>query len=131
MDLNEKPLYALRDLARRLGISRPTEPNKAELIELIEERKKYLEEYKTTATVSRLGRPLLDNSYIAIKTDENGKITFYDTKEPQPINYAEKEKTVIRRPLAIKDEETRKSLKEIKKLMQKFCLAIDKVLERE
>ena len=138
MNLHDKPLYAVRDLAKRLGIAAPTKPKKDELIALIEERKKELESCKPTQQSNRLGKPLLgrprlNNSYIAIKTDFDGKITFYDAEQPESENFADNEPRVIikKYPPAIKDAETRKTLADVKSLLQSLWLAIDKVLDRE
>lgn len=131
MNLYEKPLYALRDLARRLGVSSPTVYKKTELIKLIEERKQELENNKSVNKMNRLGRPLLNNSYIAIRTNDDGTISFYDTEEPQSEKFAEQEQVAKKLPPPIKDAKTRNTLIEVKEVMYKFILAIDKVLERE
>lgn len=133
MDLQKKPLYALRDLARRLGISAPTALNKQDLIKQINTYKERLENQLDTDKPSNLGRPLLNSCYIAIKKDEKGKIIFYDATQPFTEKVVPDTPRIIikKRPDAIRDAETRNTLREIKELMNRFSLAIDKVLERE
>ena len=133
MDLQKKPLYALRDLARRLGIAAPTALNKQDLISQIYNYKERLENQVETDKPSNLGRPLLNSCYIAIKKDENGKIIFYDAAQPFTEKVVPDQPRIIvkKRPDAIKDAETRNALRQIKGLMNTFSLAIDKVLERD
>ena len=130
MDLQKKPLYSLRDLASRLGVKAPTACTKTELIAKIEERKTEIEENKAKPIHFTLGRPRLNNSYIEVKTEENGKITFYESK-PQEKNYdATKEIIKIILPPAIEDEESRKKLKKAKEILDTLSFAITTVLER-
>ncbi|MBR0188934.1 MAG: hypothetical protein IJQ23_00950, partial [Clostridia bacterium] len=110
MNLHEKPLYALRALATRLGVASPTSHNKDELISLIENRKAEIENNENIPSKSNLGRPRLTHCYIAIKTDDCGKLEFYDAEEPQVI--------IQKRPAAVKDEPTRKALMQVKDLVQ-------------
>lgn len=135
MNLKEKPLYALRDLAARLGVLSPTKYTKPELIEAIYERKTQIENHTATPQFNNLGRPKLDNRFIAIKKHEDGTISFYETIQPQTADIRKELKKeeilIVKRPSAIKDNAERKKLTRIKELMQDFCFAIEKVLERE
>lgn len=123
MNLHEKPLYALRDLATRLGVPSPTSHNKDELIALIENRKAEIENNENIPAKNNRGRPRLNNTYIAIKKDESGRLEFYDAEEPRVI--------IKKRPAAIKDESTRKALMQVKDIVQSLYIALDKVLERD
>ena len=123
MNLHEKPLYALRDLATRLGVPSPTAHNKDKLIALIEYRKSQIENIEKAPDKSNMGRPRLNHCYIGIRTDDSGKLEFYDTEEPQVI--------IQKRPAAVKDEPTRKALMQVKDIVQSLYIALDKVLERE
>lgn len=133
MNLHDKPLYALRDLATRLNIPSPTSHNKDELIALIENRKAEIENNENISAKSNLGRPRLNHCYIGIRTDDSGKLEFYDAAQPITEKVVPDEPRVIiqKRPAAIKDEATRKALLQIKDLVQNFYIALDKVLERE
>ena len=123
MDLNEKPLYALRDLATRLNIASPTSHSKADLIALIEKRKIEIENNETIAPKSKQGRLRLDNTYIEIKRNDDGKIEFYEATEPKVI--------IKKYPASIKDEKTRQALLQVKDIVQSLYIALDKVLERD
>lgn len=133
MDLYEKPFYAVRDLATRLGIPAPTSYNKDKLIDLIEKRKVEIENNEKTPERSNLGRPRLNHTYIGIRKDENGKLAFYDAAQPVTEKVVPDEPKVIiqKRPAAIKDEPTRKALMQVKDLVQSLYIALDKVLERD
>ena len=71
MELKNKPLYALRDLASRLGVKAPTACTKTELIAKIEKQKTDIEEHKVKPLLFARGRPRLSNRYIEIKEDED------------------------------------------------------------
>lgn len=134
MDLSTKTLNALRSLAARLGEPKPTAYRKDQLIKIIENRKTDLENNVTPPERSKLGRPHLDNGYIGIERDENGKIIFFDTEEPLSLRFVpENEPKVIikKRPAAITDPGIRKTLTEVKSLLQSLYIALDKVLERD
>ncbi|MBP5466724.1 MAG: Rho termination factor N-terminal domain-containing protein [Clostridia bacterium] len=135
MDLQEKPLYALRDLARRLGVPAPTALKKDELIKEINVYKEQAEKnfQNSDGNPARMGRPILNNYYIAIKRDENGKIIFYDAEQPLTEKIVPDEPKIIikKRPAAITDSTTRKTLTDVKSLLEKICFALDKVLERD
>ena len=135
MDLQGKPLYALRDLARRLGVPAPTAFTKKELIEQIYSYKEQAEKnFKNKdGNPARLGRPILNNYYIGIKRDDDGKITFYDAEQPLTEKIVPDEPKIIvkKPPAAIKDWRTRKTLTDVKALLERLCVALDKVLERD
>lgn len=133
MDLHEKPLYALRDLATRLGVASPTSHTKDELIALIENRKAEIENNENVHSKNNLGRPRLNHTYIGIRKDENGKLEFYDAVQPLTEKVVPDEPRIIiqKRPAAIKDESTRKALMQVKDIVQSLYIALDKVLERD
>lgn len=134
MDLNSKPLYALRDLATRLGVRAPTACTKTVLIQKIEERKKQLEDHAATSELNNLGRPRLNNCYIEIQEDENGKITFIDSDKPTTdgkyydIDYYEILQAKL--PPVIEDENTRKQLEKAKEILDLLSFAIKTCLEK-
>lgn len=136
MELKNKPLYALRDLASRLGVKAPTACTKTELIAKIEKQKTDIEEHKVKPLLFARGRPRLSNRYIEIKEDEDGKITFYEseTAMPQERKYYDVQPVIevlqATYPPAIEDEETRQKLQKAKEILDLLSLAITKVLER-
>lgn len=133
MDLTNKPLYALRDLAARLGVRAPTACTKSELLMLIEQRKKDIEENCALPNLYTRGRPRLNNCYIGIKKEDDGKLSFYESDNPPPANeyYDAKPQNVniTLKPL-IEDKEIRNKLQNVKDLMDSLSLAITTVLER-
>ena len=133
MDLQKKPIYALRDLARRLGVPSPTMLKKHELIEQIYVYRDRAEKNAEGQKPSNFGRPLLNNCYIAIKKDENGKIILYDAEQPLSEQVVPNEPRIIikKRPAAITDSATRKTLTDVKVLVDSLSVAIDRVLERD
>ena len=88
MDLSKQSLNSLRDLAHRLGINSPTSCQKADLLAKIEKRKFEIENNIPALNNSRKGRPNKRNVYIAIKTDDNGKLVFYEAPAPETENYS-------------------------------------------
>lgn len=133
MDLHEKPLYALRDLATRLNISSPTSHNKDELIALIENRKTEIENNRDIPAKSNLGRPRFKSTYIAIRQTDNGRLEFYDAEQPltEKVVPEEPRVTIQKRPAAVTDEKARRALTKVKDLAESLCIAIDKALEKE
>ena len=83
MNLNEKPLYALRNLGLRLGLPSITKYKKNELIKKIMDRVKEIEKGIPIPPKSTRGRPTLKSCYIKVDTDENGKIVFSETIAPE------------------------------------------------
>ena len=128
MDLNSKHLYALRDLAESMGVHAPTSYTKDRLINLILSRKADLENgvVPAQAPASKRGRPRLDNRYLGFKTDERGKIVFYET-DRQERNVGNVTPS-LKKPI-IKKENKREQLKRIRDLLSELCNAIDIVLE--
>ena len=133
MDLTKKPLYALRDLAARMGIHAPTGLVKADLIAQIEECKTQMENGFVPCDYSNLGRPRLNPCFIDFKQDENGKITFYEIENQYPYENTKTQPDsapVPRQPI-IKDENTRQKLLDALDLLQTLSFAINKVLEND
>ena len=134
MDLRDKPLYALRDLATRLGVKAPTVYTKTVLLQKIDERKTEIEEHKPTPKFNNLGRPRLNNCHIGINEDENGKITFYESETPltENKNYEVKPEDVIKvvSPPAVEDEPSREKLEKAKEILDLLSFAIQTVLDR-
>lgn len=124
MDLTQKSLQSLRDLALRMGINAATVYKKPQLIEKIEERKKELESGDSKAYFHRAGRPRKDNSYISIVQKADGTIDFCDGRVPtiQTPPPAPKEPIV-------KDKIIIEKLEEAANILRTLYLAIDTILE--
>ena len=126
MNLNEKPLYALRDLGTRLGVPSATKYKKGVLIKKIYERVDEIEKGVPAQPRSLHGRPNLKPCFIGIDKDENGKIVFFDTSEPKPENEAS---DVIPEETILKNKRERESeikrLEETKKVLKGMIAAID------
>lgn len=137
MDLQKQPLYALRDLAARLDIKAPTACTKPELLRKIEERKIEIEEKRAAPNFNTRGRPRLNNAYIGIRIDENGKLDFFE-KNQTPLfdDISGKLKELFKpqivtakRPPAIEDEKTRENLEKVKTFLDDLSFAIKTILE--
>ena len=128
MNLSEKPLYALRDLAKRLNVPSATTYTKEALIRTINKRKIEIEEGVKVPAVSGLGRPSLKPCFIGIQKDENGKITFYDTEIAQFDNFVPQ---LVVKERGKQDKKQKKSkttikkLEETKKMLESIVEAID------
>lgn len=149
MDLSKQSLYALRDLAARLGVKAPTACTKTELIVKIEKRKKEMEENAVNNYFINRGRPRKSNDYIGIRQDKSGKIEFfvmdkhllYDDLSEEVAHLSEKERIEQQvqervreileqhRQPVIEDEESRQFLVKAKALLIKLLNAIDKALD--
>ena len=126
MNLNEKPLYALRELGEKLNVPGATKLLKHVLIEKIYERAHEIENGVAVPPKSTKGRPKLKSCFIGVKRDENGKVVFFDTSEP------EQEKTasdIITEETILKNKRERESeikrLEETKKVLKGMIAAID------
>ena len=123
MDLSQKTLQSLRDLALRMGIATVTSYTKSELIEKIEERKKELESENTTACFNPAVSPRRNNSFISIVKNDDGTISFCD-EQPQETtpNHAPRQPVIT-------DGATKEKLEEAANILRTLYLAIDTILE--
>ena len=132
MDLEHKPLYALRDLAARLGVDSPTVWTKTTLLQKIAERKAEIEENRAKPKFNNLGRPRLNTCYIAIKKENDGTLTFYEnTTPPSAYEYCGvKQEPVIQiiKPV-IEDDLSREKLEKAREILGILLFAINNVLD--
>lgn len=126
MDLTQKSLQSLRDLALRMGINAATVYKKPQLIEKIEERKKELESGDSKAYFHRAGRPRKDNSYISIVQKADGTIDFRNGYAP--IIAAIPPEPAPKEPI-VKDKIIIEKLEEAADILRTLYLAIDTILE--
>lgn len=137
MDFTKQPLYALRDLAVRLDIKAPTACTKTELIRKIEERKIEIEENRALPNFNNRGRPR-KNTYIGVKIDKDGKLDFFEARQPllyddfsnEIKNLITPQASATPYPPVIEDEESREKLKKAQEILSLLSFAIITVLER-
>ena len=141
MDLSKYSLTSLRDLAHRLEVKSPTSCQKAELLAKIENRKTEIENNIPALNNSRKGRPNKRNVYIAIKTDDNGKLVFYEAPAPEAENYScDKNKSAAyngcatdekqkKRELTPQEKRKRKKIREAKAFLSDIIGTLSDVSE--
>ena len=126
MNLNEKPLYALRELGEKLNVPGATKLLKHVLIEKIYERAHEIENGVAVPPKSSKGRPKLKSCFIGVKRDENGKVVFFEAATPEEANMLSDVKPEETAAKSKKEREQEiKRLEESKKIFNSIIAAID------